>query len=110
MVNQSGKYLYMDDFLATDTCQPLKASVVPDEVDMVSSRLVANEWEAGHPASEQSLSYGELSTGLIIIATVGRKHLRICGRLVKPSPINRYVREELQKGGSFVSLVHPPYK
>ena len=54
-VNESGKYVYMEDLRALDACRPLKASVVPDEVGVVSSPLVASEWEAvlaGHPDRE----------------------------------------------------------
>ena len=42
---QSRKYLYMADLRAMDACRPLEASGIPDEVGMVSSLLVANEWK-----------------------------------------------------------------
>ena len=90
-----------------DACRPLKARVVPDEVGVVSSPLVANEWEAvlaGHPDREfadfvvQGLREG-FRIGFDYRRHLGektRKNMRSVSE--HPDPIDRYVRDELRKG------------
>ena len=97
----------MDDLRAMDTCRPLNASVVPDGVGAVRSPLVANEWEAvlaGHPDREfaefvvRGLREG-FRIGFDYRRHLGEKtpkNMRLASE--HPDPINRYVREELQKG------------
>ena len=97
----------MDDLRSMDACRPLKARVVPDEVGVVSSPLVANEWEvvlAGHPDREfaefvvQGLREG-FRIGFDYRRHLGKKtpkNMRSASE--HPHPIDRYVREELRKG------------
>ena len=105
-VNQSRKYLYMADLRAMDACRPLEASGVPDEVGVVSSPLVANEWEtvlAGHPDRE----FAEFVVrGIREGFRIGFDYsCRLGGNIPKnmrsasenQDPIDRYVRAEAQE-------------
>ena len=105
-VNQSWKYLYMADLRAMDACRPLEASGVPDEVGVVSSPLVANEWEtvlAGHPDREfaefvvRGIREG-FRIGFDYICRLGEKipkNMRSASE--NRDPIDRYVRAEAQE-------------
>ena len=97
----------MEDLWALDACRPLKANVVPDEVGVVSSPLVASEWEAvlaGHPDREFAAfvvrGIGEgFRIGFDYRHSLGGKtpkNMRSAN--VTPDPIDRYVRAELQEG------------
>ena len=106
-MNESGKYVYMEDLRALDACRPLKASVVPDEVGVVSSPLVASEWEAvlaGHPDREFAAfvvrGIGEgFRIGFDYRHSLGGKNPKnMRSANVTPDPIDRYVRAELQEG------------
>ena len=106
-MNESGKYIYMEDLRALDACRPLKASVVPDEMGVVSSPLVASEWEAvlaGHPDREFTAfvvrGIGEgFRIGFDYRHSLGGKNPKnMRSANVTPDPIDRYVRAELQEG------------
>ena len=113
-VNESGKYIYMEDLRALDACRPLKASVVPDEVGVVSSPLVASEWEAvlaGHPDREFAAfvvrGIGEgFRIGFDYRHSLGGKtpkNMRSANRSVCAS------RAAAWRGGSSASPAQPPY-
>ena len=117
-VNQSRKYLYMADLRAMDACRPLEASGVPDEVGVVSSPLVANEWEtvlAGHPDREfaefvvRGIREG-FRIGFDYSCRLGEKFPRICGRLARTRTRSTGMFElKRRKGGSSASSVQLPY-
>ena len=54
-VNGRGEYVYMQDLCVLDSQRPLRAPIIPEGVGVVTSPLVASEWEAvlaGHPDQE----------------------------------------------------------
>ena len=51
-VNRQGEYIYLRDLRLLDARWPLKDPVIPEEMGVINSPVVATEWEtvlAGNP-------------------------------------------------------------
>ena len=102
-----GKYIYWADLQAMRSCKPPRRLIVPPELGVITTPLVASVWEAelrGHPDSEFAdfLVEGircrfrigfDYSSQVGISATNNMHSAR-----EHPEPIDRYVREEMSAG------------
>ena len=106
-VNGRGEYVYMQDLRVLDSRRPLRAPLIPEGVGVVSSPLVASEWEkvlAGHPDQEFAVF---VVRGIREGFQIGFDYRQLKGGRTprnmrsaseNPEPIDRYVRAELQAG------------
>ena len=102
-----GKYIYWADLQAMRSCKPPRRLVVPPELGVITTPLVASVWEAelrGHPDSEfadflvEGIRCGfrigfDYGSQVGISATNNMHSAR-----EHPEPIDRYVREEMSAG------------